>query len=221
MQFISKIREFLSQSLGGRYKGYSDEELVEMFVRDGDQDAFGEILHRHLNYVYGLAYRITRDHEATEEIVQEVMLQLSQKAGTFSGRAKFSSWLYRVVANASYSYLRSSKRHESDVSLDDYAPYDSNGTLKGRVKSKAWSDAPDSVLYSKEAMDVIDEAVASLPEMYRAVFVLRDVEGFSNQEVAETLGISVPAVKTRLHRARLALRDRISDYFSEWGRKNR
>lgn len=218
MQFLNKIKSYLADSLGVTYKKYSDEELVELFVGKQDEDAFYEIWRRHGNYIYGLAYRITRDHHSAEEVLQDVMMQLFQKVNTFSGQAKFSSWLYRVCANASYSYLRSKKKHSQELSLESYAPYDESGTLMGKIKSKGWSDRPDSVLYSKESLQILEKAVDELPEIYRVVFVLRDVEGFSNGEIAEILGITVTAVKTRLHRARLALRDKVSDYFYERGK---
>lgn len=111
--------------------------------------------------------------------------------------------------------LELKKKHESELSLDNYAPYDERGTLMGKVASKDWSDKPEEVLLSKEAIDIIEKAINELPEPYRIVFHLRDIEGLSNEEVAKVLEISVPAVKSRLHRARLFLRDKLSDYFFE------
>ena len=113
-------------------------------------------------------------------------------------------------------HLRSEKRYESDISLDDYVPYDEKGTLMGRITSKDWSSRPDIIIYSKQALKIIDDAVNELPESFRVVFHLKDIEGLSNEEISKVLDISVPAVKSRLHRARLFLRDRLSDYFSEW-----
>ena len=197
----------------------SDEKLVELFVDGKDEAAFEEIVNRYVDKIYGLAFRITRDHNGTEEVVQEVFLTLINKIETFRGEAKFSSWLYRVTANASYMYLRANRKYQNDLSLDDYAPYDDRGTLMGRVKVKDWSDTPDEVLLSREAMDMVEKAVGELPEPYRIVFHLKDVDGLTNEEVAAALGLSVPAVKSRLHRARLFLRDRLSDYFYEWKRR--
>ncbi|HXG31161.1 MAG TPA: sigma-70 family RNA polymerase sigma factor [Thermodesulfobacteriota bacterium] len=206
------------RSITGSYKDESDEGLIELFVTGKDEGAFEEIVNRYGCRIYGLALRITSDHHRAEEVLQEVFLTLIQKSDTFRGEARFSSWLYRVTVNSSYMHLRSERKHEADVSLDGYVPYDENGTLMGRIKSKDWSDRPDSVLFSKEAMEIIDRAVSELPEPYRVVFHLRDVEGLSNEEISEVLGISVSAVKSRLHRARLFLRDRLSDYFYEWRR---
>lgn len=147
---------------------------------------------------------------------QEVFLTLSKKLGTFRGDSKFSSWLYRVTANASYMYLRSQKKHINDISLDNYTPYDEKGTLMGRIMYKDWSSRPDIINFNKEAVEIIEKAIDELPESYRTVFHLRDIEGFSNDETSEILEISVPAVKSRLNRARLFLRDRLSDHFHEW-----
>jgi RNA polymerase sigma-70 factor (ECF subfamily) len=214
MQLFNKIKSLLGKSRGD-YATLADERLVDLYVQSRDEEAFFEICMRHCNYIYGLALRITGNHQSAEEVLQEVMLQLFQKLHTFAGEARFSSWLYRVTANASYSYLRSKKKEEQEVSLEDYVPYDEMGTLRGKIVPKGWSTLPEEELLEREALDVIEKAIGELPDLYRTVIVLRDIEGFTNEEVAETLGISVGAVKTRLHRARLALRDKISDYFHE------
>lgn len=193
----------------------TDEKLIELFTSSNDEKAFEEIVNRYGDKIYGLALRITRNHHSAEEVLQEVFLSLINKIHTFRGESKFSSWLYRVTANASYMYLRAQKKYENDVSLEDYVPYDENGTLMGRIKVKDWSDRPDEALLSKEAMEIIERAINELPEPYRVVFHLRDIEGFSNEEVSVVLGLSVPALKSRLHRARLFLRDKLSDYFYE------
>jgi RNA polymerase sigma-70 factor (ECF subfamily) len=100
------------------------------------------------------------------------------------------------------------------MSLEEYAPYNEKGLLTDKIISKDWTNRPDEVLFNKEAMEKIEAAVGELSESYRVVFHLRDIEGLSNEEAAEILGVSVPAVKSRLHRARLFLRDKLSDYFS-------
>lgn len=203
-------------SLRGEKGNKSDEELIGLFIGQRDVGAYEEILKRYQDKIYGLALRITRNPTDAEDILQEVFLTLTRKIDTFRGESKFSSWLYRIAVNASYMHLRGEKKHETDVSLEDYAPYDEKGTLMGRIASKDWTDRPDKVLFSKEALDIIEKAVNQLPESYRVVFHLRDVEGLSNEEVAEILGLSIPAIKSRLHRGRLFLRDRLSDYFYEW-----
>ncbi|MEE8298906.1 MAG: sigma-70 family RNA polymerase sigma factor [Thermodesulfobacteriota bacterium] len=196
----------------------SDEELVNLYTKTGNESAFNEIVSRYANKIYGFALRITRNSSDAEEVFQEVFLTLTKKLDTFRGESKFSSWLYRVTVNASYMYLRSQKKHESNISLENYYPYDEKGTLMGRVMEKDWSSRPDIIIFSNEALKIIDKSINELPESYRTVFHLRDVEGLSNEEVADILEISIPAVKSRLHRARLFLRDRLSDYFHEWRR---
>lgn len=196
----------------------SDEELVNLYTKTGNESAFNEIVSRYANKIYGFALRITRNSSDAEEVFQEVFLTLTKKLDTFRGESKFSSWLYRITVNASYMYLRSQKKHESNISLENYYPYDEKGTLMGRVMEKDWSSRPDIIIFSNEALKIIDKSINELPESYRTVFHLRDVEGLSNEEVADILEISIPAVKSRLHRARLFLRDRLSDYFHEWRR---
>ena len=207
---VTKDNEYISDK--------SDEELVNLYTEIGDENAFDEIVRRYANKIYGFALRITRNSSDAEEIFQEVFLTLTKKLDTFRGESKFSSWLYRVTVNASYMYLRSQKKYESNISLENYYPYDEKGTLMGRVMEKDWSSRPDIIIFSKEALEIIDKSINELPESYRTVFHLRDIEGLSNEEVADILEISIPAVKSRLHRARLFLRDRLSDYFHEWRR---
>jgi RNA polymerase sigma-70 factor (ECF subfamily) len=207
---VTKNDEYMSDK--------SDEELVNLYTKTGNENAFDEIVSRYANKIYGFALRITRNSSDAEEVFQEVFLTLTKKLDTFRGESKFSSWLYRVTVNASYMYLRSQKKHESNISLENYYPYDEKGTLMGRVMEKDWSSRPDIIIFSNEALKIIDKSINELPESYRTVFHLRDVEGLLNEEVADILEISIPAVKSRLHRARLFLRDRLSDYFHEWRR---
>jgi len=193
-----------------------DEELVHLFITEKNENAFDEIVNRYSDRIFGIALRITHDPNSAEEVLQEVFLTVIQKIDTFQAKSKFSTWLYRVAVNASYMHLRAEKKHESDISIENYVPYDENGTLMGKIKSKDWSNSPDIILFQKEAMDIIEKAISELPEKHRIVFHLRDIDQFSNEEVSEVLGISVGAVKSRLHRARLFLRDKLSDYFYEW-----
>lgn len=105
--------------------------------------------------------------------------------------------------NASFTYLRTDKKYESDISLEDYAPYDEKGSLADKMVSKDWTNRPDEVLFKKEAMEKIETAVGEPSESYRVFFHLKDIEGLSNEETVEILGLSIPAVESGLHRARL------------------
>lgn len=216
--FIKKLIGVIVSNEDKQRSIISDEELVKSYTQHGDESAFDTIVSRYADRIYGFALRITKNPSDAEEVFQEVFLTLSKKLETFRGESKFSSWLYRVTVNASYMYLRSQKKHENNISLENYSPYDEKGTLMGRVMYKDWSSRPDIIIFNKEAVIIIEKAINELPESYRTVFHLRDIEGLTNDEVSEILEISVPAVKSRLHRARLFLRDKLSDYFHEWRR---
>lgn len=197
-------------------EGLRDEELVAFFVADRDEDAFNELVNRYTDRVYRLAYRLTGDPKDAEEVLQEVFIILVEKLSSFRSEAKFSTWLYRVASNAAYMYLRNSARYrDKNISLEDYKPYNDYGMIEG-VKEKDFSEAPDSRLLGKEGALLINKAIQELPPDYRIVFHMKDVEGMTSKEIAEALSLSVPAVKSRALRARLFLRDRLSDYFYEW-----
>lgn len=215
-RIIDSIRGIKSETRDS-LSSTTDEELIELFIADSSEGAFEEIFNRYANRVYGLALKISSNPIDAEDILQDVFLTLARKIDTFKGKASFSTWLYKVTVNASYMHYRAKgKKYQSDISLEGYAPYDENGTLMGRIASKDWSGRPDDVLLSKEALEIIERAINDLPESYRVVLYLRDVEDKPNDEVADILGISTGTVKSRLHRARLFLRDRLSDYFYEW-----
>ena len=199
-----------------RVTNLTDEELVELYVSTTDELLFDEIVNRYSNCIYATALRITRNHHDSEEVLQEVLLLLAKKIDTFRSDSKFSTWLYRVTLNTCYSRVRTESKHTKDISLDDYAPYDKNGSLGGKVKLKEWSNNPYLILYRKEALEIVENAIADLPEKYRVVIILKDIEQLSQDEISDILGISVGAVKSRLHRARLFVRDKISDYLEEW-----
>ena len=186
----------------------SDDELVDL-LKQGDTTAFSELVDRHYSKVYQLALKLTRNETDAEDVLQETFLRVFHRIETFRGEAAFSSWLYRIAANACFAKLGDRRKHEH-LNIDDFYPEFENGRLP---PTSDWSRQPDSVVLSKEAADVMDEAVAQLPEDFRVVFVLRDVEGLSNAQVAQILDLTVAAVKSRLHRARLALRRKLAEYF--------
>ena len=191
----------------------SDEELVAR-ARAKDFGAFEQLLDRYEDKIFRLAYRFVRNESEAKEILQDTFLSIWRKLDTFKGDAQFGSWLYRVAANTALMRLRSQRRHpeisteELPVGyLDNYGQVPSVG--------ENWSKRPDDELQSEELRRHIQTSVDALPEIYRTVFLLRDVEGLSTEETGEILSISVPTVKTRLHRARIALRDAITQYFNK------
>jgi RNA polymerase sigma-70 factor, ECF subfamily len=195
-------------------KELSDELLVRSFLEAQSEEAFNEIVNRYGDKIYRTALRITHNPIDAEDVLQEVFITLIEKLDTFRGESKFSTWLYRVAANASFMRLRDEKKYKNELSLEKCVSYDEDGVLKG-VEIKDWSDRPDEVLLSKEAMEVIERALNELPVHHRVVVHLRDVDGLTNHEVAEVLGLSIKCVATRVHRARLILRDKLSDNFYE------
>ncbi len=199
------------------YKQLSDNDLVKAFVEQHKEEAFNEIVGRYADKVFRLALRITHNSHDAEEVLQEVFLSM-EKLDTFREESKFSTWLYRVAANASYMHLRTEKKYRNNVSLESDMPYyDDNGVFDGaELNDLGKRQRPDELLLSQEGMKIIERAVSQLPLAYRVVFHLRDVEGLTNQEVAKVLGLSIPAIKSRILRARLVLRDKLSDYFYEW-----
>jgi RNA polymerase sigma-70 factor (ECF subfamily) len=186
----------------------TDSELVEQLKR-GEASALRELVDRHSRKVYQLALKLTRNETDAEDVLQETFLRVFDRIETFRGEAAFSSWLYRIAANASFAKLGDRHKHEH-LDLDDVYPEFEAG--KGAVIND-WSRQPDAVLLGKEAAEVMNHAVEQLPEDFRVVFLLRDVEALSNAQVAEILDMTVPAVKSRLHRARLFLRKKLAGYF--------
>jgi RNA polymerase sigma-70 factor (ECF subfamily) len=213
----SPVRRYTNDNRIINHKESSDEELARSFCEAHDEEAFNELVNRYADKIYRLALRIIHNPSDAEEVLQKVFITLSRKLNTFRGESKFSTWLYGITVKASSMHLRAGKKYGKEVSLEDYTSYNESGALEG-VEMKDWSDRPDDVLFSREAMEIIERAASELPVDYRVVLHLRDVEGFSNEEAAKILELSVAAVKSRLHRARLFLRDRLSDCFYECGK---
>jgi RNA polymerase sigma-70 factor (ECF subfamily) len=190
----------------------SDLELVAK-IKCGDDLAFQEIMGRYTQKVYNLAMRLTRNVEDTEEVLQDVFVTVYKKINSFEGKSQFSSWLYRVTANTAFMKLRRRKNTES-VSFEE---------VSGDVKENLVGQAPDetSIDYMStkhELRSLLESSIQRLPSEYRNIFILRDVDGLSNEEVGEMLSLTVPAVKSRLHRARLILRKRLARYYEDYSR---
>ena len=192
-------------------KRIADTVLVEQFKR-GSLEAFEEIMQRYESKVFNMAMRFTRNQEDAEEVLQDVFSTLYRKIDGFQGKSAFSSWLYRIVVNAAFMKLRKRKQNQT-VSIEDLAPAIRQYCLDCDAMVSTRSD---SVSINRELRDIIQNAINRLPEQYRAVFVLRDVDGMSNQEVGEILGLSIPAVKSRLHRSRLMLRKKLQRHYTEY-----
>ena len=194
-----------------------DKKLEEALVRDfqdGDLKAYDKIADIYQKKIYGLSFNLTRNQMDAQDVTQEVLLTLFRKIHTFRGKSAFSSWVYRITLNASYMKLRSKKK-EPNVSIDELMP-SFNGAGFQQEKIQDWSENTESLLFTNETRDVISKAIDLLPEKEKVVFLLRDVEGLSTEKAGEILDLTVPAVKSRLHRARLFLRKKLSSYFEEF-----
>ena len=166
--------------------------------------------------IYRLAFGVTRNQGDAEEVLQDVLLTLARKGASFEGRSALASWIYRITTNAALNKRRG-KRLQVESPLEDLLPtFKSDGHRAGdRAFLLAdWSRSPEEECLAGERRRILERAIDALPEHYRAVLVLRDVEGLSNEDVAEILEESVPSVKSRLHRARMVLREQLTRDFS-------
>lgn len=196
-------------------KRISDVGLVEQF-KTGDIEAFEEIIERYESKVLNLALRFTRNQEDAEEVMQDVFSTVYRKISGFQGKSAFSSWLYRIVVNAAFMKLRKRKQNQS-ISIEDLAPAVKQYCID---REAMVGSLPQNMTVARELREVLQAAIDKLPEQYRAVFVLRDVDGLSNEETSEILNLSIPAVKSRLHRSRMMLRKKLQRYYDDFtGRK--
>jgi RNA polymerase sigma-70 factor (ECF subfamily) len=187
------------------------EEILVKEFQEGNLEAYDQIAERYQKKIYGLSFNLCRNQMDAQDVTQEVLLTLYKKINTFQGKSAFSSWVYRITLNATYMKLRSKKK-EPNLSLDDLRP-SFNGSGFHQEKIQDWSESTESLLFTNETREIIQKAVDLLPEKEKVVFVLRDVDGLSTEKVSEILELTIPAVKSRLHRARLFLRKKLSNYF--------
>jgi RNA polymerase sigma-70 factor (ECF subfamily) len=188
-----------------------DATLVER-IRGGDPLAFEALMNRYEDKVFRLAMGMTKNREDALEAVQDAFLSVYRRIDSFRGDSSFSTWLYKVALNSVYMKLRSRSRHDKVDSLEELEGILDPVKTRILMPPRGWSERADDHLLRKELARELREAIAALPEEYRAIFTLREVEDLSNQEVADILGLSLAATKTRLHRARLFLRQRLSSY---------
>ncbi|MCD4690228.1 sigma-70 family RNA polymerase sigma factor [bacterium] len=189
----------------------TDGELVTA-AKAGDSDAFGRLVERHETNVYGLCIKMLRNPEDAEDCLQEVFVKAYKALPTFREEARFSTWIYRIATNAALMRIR--KKKLDTVSLDQ--PLELGGAEVPREVAD-WTTDPASTVMNEELSQVLTRHINELPSNNRIVFVLRDVHGLSTEEAAGVLGLTVPAVKSRLHRARLFLRERLSEYYAMGG----
>ncbi len=181
-------------------------------LRAGDRAAFARLVELYADPLYNLVLKLTGNEQEAEDALQETFMSAYKSIGSFEARSKLSTWLYRIAYNA--ALMRRRKKQPDTVSIEEPVTLDSGDIIPRQFFD--WCCLPERDLLSSESAQVMDEAIQLLPDTLKEVFVLRDLEGLSTQEAGEVLGLSEAAVKSRLHRARLFLREQLSEYFAEW-----
>ena len=188
----------------------SDTELVQG-VTAREENCFEELLERYGSKVLNLALRISRNQEDAEEIVQDVFITVFTKVVSFEHKSQFSSWLYRVTMNTAFMKLRARNRRRA-MSLEDI----DQSIQQNWVGNRTDMFDVDFMTTRHELRDAIEGAIDTLPEDYRAIFILRDVDGLSNEAVSKVLRLSIPAVKSRLHRSRILMRQQLKKHYESY-----
>jgi len=207
---VQILKPFMSSSIQsqGTAEVHPDVLLVER-ARQGDIAAFEKLVRQYDRQVFRIANHIVQNREDAEDVVQDAFLKAYEKLDQFQGNSKFYTWLVRIAVNESLMRLRK-RRTGRMVSIDEDVETE-EGSMPRDLAD--WSPDPESMYGQSEMAEILRKTIQGLPPGFRVVFVLRDVEGLSTEETAESLGLSIPAVKSRLLRARLQLRERLSKYF--------
>ncbi|HKE25517.1 MAG TPA: sigma-70 family RNA polymerase sigma factor [Bryobacteraceae bacterium] len=191
----------------------TDESVLLSQAREGDTRAFGELVRRYEGKIFRLAQHITQNREDAEDVLQETFLKAYEHLDQFQGQSKFYTWVVRIAVNQALMKLRRRKTDKS-VSLDETIDTGEDTIVR---EIAAWDEDPEQRFSREELGELLDSAIQSLEPPYRSVFVLRDMEELSTEETAEALDLSVPAVKSRLLRARLQLREKLTRQFKRKG----
>lgn len=189
----------------------SEELALVQAAKQGDVGAFEQLVKRYDRNVFRIAQHITQNREDAEDVVQDAFLKAYENLDQFQGNSKFYTWLVRIAVNESLMKLRRRKTSKT-VSMDEDVETE-EGSMPREFAD--WSPNPEQQYGQSELGDILRKTIQGLPTSFRTVFVLRDVEGLSTEETAEMLNLSIPAVKSRLLRARLQLRERLNKYFKK------
>jgi RNA polymerase sigma-70 factor (ECF subfamily) len=190
-----------------------DEATLVAQSRTGDTGAFGELVRRYEGKIFRLAQHVTQNREDAEDVLQETFMKAYEHLDQFKGDSKFYTWIVRIAVNQALMKLRRRKTDKS-VSLDETIDTGEDTVTR---EIAAWDENPEQQFSREELGGILDTAIQSLEPPYRSVFVLRDIEELSTEETADALGLSVPAVKSRLLRARLQLREKLTRFFKRKG----
>lgn len=190
-------------------EGITEELVLVHAAKAGDLEAFSQLVTRYDRNIFRIAQHITHNDEDAQDVVQDAFLKAYTNLAQFQENSKFYTWLVRIAVNEALMKLRK-RRNDRTVSLDEDVETE-EGSMPREVAD--WSPNPEQLYGQSELGDILKKTIQGLSPGFRTVFVLRDVEGLSTEETAEMLDLSVPAVKSRLLRARLQLRERLSRYF--------
>ena len=191
---------------------FDEGDLIAQ-AKAGDDTAFTALITRYERKIFRLAKNITQNDEDAEDVMQEAFLKAYSHLDNFQGNSKFYTWIVRIAVNESLMKLRK-RKSDKLVSLDEQV--DTGEDMVPR-EIAVWEDNPEAQYSQEELRGILDKSVESLAPIFRSVFVLRDIEDLSTEETAEVLGISIPAVKSRLLRARLQLREKLTRFFRRKG----
>ncbi|MDF1500160.1 MAG: sigma-70 family RNA polymerase sigma factor [Anaerolineales bacterium] len=180
-------------------------------LRSGDREAFAAMVDEYSPKLYRLALRMLGDPQEAEDVLQDSLLKAYHAIDKFEGRSKVGTWLYRITSNEALMRLR--KKQPALVSVDEPIQLDKGDMVPRQLED--WCCLPEDEFMTAEAMVQLDQAMEELSPALKAAFILRDLQGLSTEEAAETLEISESALKTRLSRARLQLRESLSIYFGD------
>ncbi len=185
-------------------------------AREGNHKAFAEIVRRYENLVYSFAFKVCRNKDKASETLQDTFVNVYRKLDQFDHRSKFTTWLYSIVTNNCLMKNRRTKLAEASVSFNEVQlPHDDFENHSHHDKSiHEWKSTPLDRVMNSELKDLLDGSIQKLPMDHRVVFVLRDIEGRSAEETAKILKLTVPAVKSRLRRARVFLREQLNEYMA-------
>lgn len=187
-------------------------------AKAGDHKAFTQLVRQYEQMVYSFSFKVCRDKEQAEETLQDTFVNVFKKLKQFDGKSKFSTWLYSIVTNNCMMKRRRTKLERASVSIHEpRMPEHSHGeeTEDTGAKIQSWNATPLDEMMSKELRERLDEAIVKLPVDYRLVFLLRDIEGQSAEETAKIMKLTIPAVKSRLRRARVFLREQLNEYMTQ------
>ncbi len=188
------------------YMALDEENLIEQ-AKTGDKKALTQLVKNYEQTVYNFSFKICRDHDKAENIMQETFYSMVKHLNQFDNKSKLSTWLYRIIANHCLMQARKEKNR-------NFVSIDNDESLFEEKYAVDYSRLPTKYTENEELKKILDEAISKLSPDYRMIFLLRDVEGLSTEETAEAAGLTISAVKSRLHRARAFLRNELTNAFS-------